>query len=179
MSLLLLQPVGDGPVFLRHAKWHDLDSVFGLTCVSALLSYQKILEFTRQELLVYLSKNLFPGTHDSSNLYLMNGAARVQTYICCARRDAGTSLEFCIQPYSCQGKYSYKFPDGTCMELDRLQVMPPNPEMFLSLWAFRMLGLCIFCAVINSLEAFESPQAPDALISCGSLWREWCVSWFH
>lgn len=39
MSLLLLQAVGDGPVFLKHAKWHDLDSVFGLTCVSALLSW--------------------------------------------------------------------------------------------------------------------------------------------
>lgn len=144
-----------------------------------LLSYRKILEFTRQELLVYLSKSLFPGTHDSSNLYLMNGAAGVQMYICCARQNAGTSLEFCIQPYSYQGKYSYKFPDGTCMELDCLQVMSPNPEMFLSLWAFRTLGLCIFCAVINSLEAFESPQAPDTLISRGSPWRERHISWFH
>lgn len=132
MSLLLLQPVGDGPVFLRHVKWHDLDSVFGLTCVSALLSRLSPAVLSEDigvhqagaSLLVYLSKSLFPGTHDSSNLYLMNGAAGVQTYICCARRDAGTSLEFCIQPYSCQGKYCYKFPDG--MELDRLQVMAPQ-----------------------------------------------------
>ncbi|XP_057640139.1 actin-like protein 8 [Chionomys nivalis] len=45
-----------------------------------LLSYRKTLEFTRQELLVYLSKSLFPGTHGSSNLYLMNGAAGVQAF---------------------------------------------------------------------------------------------------
>lgn len=87
-----------------------------------LSSCRKTLEFTRQELPVYLSKSLFPETHDSPNLYLMNGAAEVQMYMCYVP-DGMQALDFCIQPYSHQGESSYQLPDGTCMGLDCLQVL--------------------------------------------------------
>lgn len=125
-----------------------------------LLSYRKTLEFTRQELLVYLSKCLFPGTHDSSNLYLRNGAAGVQTYICYV--PDGMQAHHWTSAYS-HAVTRVSTPTSSQIapvwSLTALQVMPPNPEMSL-----RTLGLCIFHAVIDSLEAFEGPQAPDALI---------------
>lgn len=153
--------------------WHGLDSVFGQTCMQPfclgylLSSYRKTLEFTRQELPVYLSKSLFPETHDSPNLYLMNGAAEVQMYMCYVP-DGMQALDFCIQPYSHQGESSYQLPDGTCMGLGCLQVLVPK--------CFSACGHS-GCSISTS-SICNGFSGPGALVSRGftkSLYNELCL----
>lgn len=76
MLLALLQPALDDPVCSVHAKsngselwlWPDSHTVLLSGSFPALLQ-EETLEFTRRESFIFLSKSLFPGTHDSPNLY--------------------------------------------------------------------------------------------------------------
>lgn len=139
MLLALLQPALDDPVCSVHAKsngselwlWPDSRTVLLSGSFPALLQ-EETLEFTRRESFIFLSKSLFPGTHDSPNLYQ-------RTWLLRCRRTHAMCLTGCRPCTSAYNRTATRvLMDGTAWSLTagRSWHSPP-PDTFFSV-ALRM-----------------------------------------